>query len=117
MFRTLLETVNIFCLYYYRVWVPNNVGQLFANSFYEVENENDQQDERTEDSPRGLPEEVGLFTNHELHVLVKPNGKDHVNQKLQCQTRQSLIDDPLTCQCHRRKPPQAAHTDLLRALG
>lgn len=63
----------------YRLWVPGDVGQLFAHSRDEVEQEDDQHYERTDHPPGGLPEEVGLVTDHELDVIVEPVYREQVS--------------------------------------
>ncbi len=63
----------------YRLRVPGDVGQLFTDGGDEVEEEDDQHYERTDESPRGLPEEVGLVTDHELDIVVESAPNQHTN--------------------------------------
>ncbi len=68
----------------YRLRVPGDVGQLFTDGGDEVEEEDDQHYERTDESPRGLPEEVGLVTDHERDIIVEsaPNQHTHINRSV-----------------------------------
>lgn len=56
----------------YPVRIPDGVRQLFIDCSYEVKDENDQNDKRTEKSPAYLPEEIGFVSHHELNVSIKP---------------------------------------------
>lgn len=56
----------------YRFRVPGDVGELPAGSGDEIEDEDNEDNERTDDSPCGLPEDIGFVSNHELNVFIKP---------------------------------------------
>ena len=61
-------------MYIYRAWIPNFVKELFGNFSDKVKDQDDKHDERADDSPSCLPEDVGFVSNHELNVVIEPIG-------------------------------------------
>ena len=56
----------------YGAWIPGDVRQFGADFGDKVKHKNDQDNQRADHSPHGLPEDVGFVSNHELNVFVKP---------------------------------------------
>lgn len=59
----------------YRLWVPGNVEDILGDSCNKVEDKDDQHDERADEAPRDLPEDVRLVANHEHKVIIEPAQK------------------------------------------
>lgn len=47
---------------------------------HQIENQNNQNNERTDEPPRNLPEDGGLMSHHELHILVEPTTQKGFDQ-------------------------------------
>lgn len=62
----------------YIIRVPGNVGELPGGRGDQVEDEDKENDERTDHSPRGLPEEIRLVSNHEPDIIIKPVRKKNM---------------------------------------
>lgn len=68
----------------YRFRIPDDVREFLAGSCDEVKHKDDEHHQRTDHSPHGLPEEVGLVADHELDVFVEPAQGGETGQSRGC---------------------------------
>lgn len=68
----------------YRFRIPDDVGQLFGYCGDEVKHQDNQDDEGTQEPPSHLPEDVGLVTDHELDIVIKPVQMEENERVCEC---------------------------------
>lgn len=68
----------------YRAWIPGDVCQIGIDFGDKVKHKDDQDDQRADHSPCGLPEDVGFVSNHELNIFVKPVKESRSDSGLCC---------------------------------
>ena len=87
-FRSQISAVSL-CTY--RTWVPDQIGEFPLSLDHQVENQDHQDDKRTGEPPWHLPEDAGLVSDHELHVLIEPATRQDVDYK------QSMVQSEVNC--------------------
>lgn len=76
----------------YRAWIPGDVCKFGADFGGKVKHKNDQDNQRADHSPHGLPEDVGFVSNHEFNIFVKPVTEKRYESGLKSYGFHGLVD-------------------------